>query len=61
MGDGQGEAHSDRGVNRVPAGFEDVDADIGGVRFDGHDHRAASVYWTGCATGGRYGEEAFTD
>jgi len=41
MSDRQCESHRDRGVHGIAAGFQDCDADVGGVRFLGHHHRLA--------------------
>ena len=43
MRDGQRETHSDRGINRVAAGFQDRDSHLGGKRLLGDDHSFASV------------------
>ena len=41
MRDGQRESHRDRGIHGIAAGFQDCNADVGGVRFLGNHHRLA--------------------
>jgi hypothetical protein len=43
MGDGEGEADRHGCVDRVSTGFEDCDADIGGMRLDRRYHGVPRV------------------